>query len=167
MPRWSGAMTSKSRASAGISRRQAYQFSGQPCTSSSGGPSPPMTACWRSPPAFTYRLVNVSVNPSGRFGAPETEPGPSGVDSGAEDELMSISFHNLRAFGLGDAARPARLAGRPRLLARPVDARQRREVHEHHDPTDQRGRVARSRATRSRRRTRADAHVRTGLSLAQ
>jgi hypothetical protein len=33
------------------------------------------------------------VNPSGRFGAPETEPGPSGVDSGAEDELMRISFH--------------------------------------------------------------------------
>jgi hypothetical protein len=29
-------------ASAGISRRQAYQVSGQPCTSSSGGPSPPM-----------------------------------------------------------------------------------------------------------------------------
>jgi hypothetical protein len=42
-----------------------------------------------------YRLVNVSVNPAGRFGAPETEPGPSGVDSGAEDELMRISFHNV------------------------------------------------------------------------
>jgi hypothetical protein len=41
-----------------------------------------------------YRLVNVSVNPAGRFGAPETEPGPSGADSGAEAELMRISFHN-------------------------------------------------------------------------
>ena len=92
MPRWSTAMTSKSRASSGISRRQAYQDSGQPCTSSSGGPSPPMTACWRSPPAFTYRLVNVSVNPAGRFGAPETEPGPSGVGRWVDDKLMRISF---------------------------------------------------------------------------
>src|ERR671920_1604361 len=63
-------------------------------------------------------------------------PGPSGVGSRVEVELMTISFHNLKAFSLGDAARPARLAGRPRLLARPVDARQRPEVHEHHDPTD-------------------------------
>ena len=95
IPRWSTAMTSKSRASAGISRRQAYQVSGQPCTSSSGGPSRrlarPMTACRRSSPVLMYRLVNVSVNPAGRFGAPETETGPSGVDSGAEDELMRIS----------------------------------------------------------------------------
>jgi hypothetical protein len=30
IPRWSTEMTSKSRASAGISRRQAYQVSGQP-----------------------------------------------------------------------------------------------------------------------------------------
>src|SRR5215203_6773806 len=51
-----------------------------------------MTACWRSPLASMNRLVNVSVNPSGSLGAPETEPGPSGVDSGAEDELMRISF---------------------------------------------------------------------------
>src|SRR5215216_7102085 len=85
-------MTSKSWASAGISRRHAYQFCGRPCTSISGGPSPPMTACWRSSPVSMYWLVNVSVNPSGRFGAPETERGPSGVDSGAEDELMRISF---------------------------------------------------------------------------
>ena len=91
MPRWSTAMTSKSRASAGITRRQAYQVSGQPCTSSSGGPSPPMTACRRSSPVSMYRLVNVSVNPAGRFGAPETEPGPCGTGSGA-DELMRISF---------------------------------------------------------------------------
>src|SRR4051794_40730172 len=92
MPRWSTAMTSKSRASAGISRRHAYHVSGQPCTSSSGGPSPPMTACWRSSPVSMNRLVNVSVNPGGRFGAPETEPGPSGKDSGAEGELTRISF---------------------------------------------------------------------------
>src|SRR5215469_13476949 len=36
-----------------------------------------------------YRLVNVSVNPAGRFGAPETEPGPSGTDG----EVMRISFY--------------------------------------------------------------------------
>jgi hypothetical protein len=35
----------------------------------------------------------VSVNPAGRFGAPETEPGPSGVGSPVEDELMTLSFH--------------------------------------------------------------------------
>src|SRR5215213_2749982 len=107
-------MTSKSRASAGISRRQAYQFSGQPCTSSSGGPSPPMTACWRSPPAFTYRLVNVSVNPSGRFGAPETEPGPSGVGRWVEDELTTISFHETRSASEATRTRlgaPRRTAG--------------------------------------------------------
>src|SRR3954447_20404137 len=92
MPRWSTAMTSKSRASAGITIRQANQFSGQPCTSSSGGPSPPMTACWRSPLASMYRLLNVSGKPAGGVGAPETEPGPSGVDGGAEDELMRISL---------------------------------------------------------------------------
>jgi hypothetical protein len=37
-----------------------------------------------------YRLVNVSVNPAVRFGAPETEPGPSGEETG--DELMRFSF---------------------------------------------------------------------------
>ena len=88
IPRWSTATTEKSRASAGISIRQAYQVWGQPCTSSSGGPSPPVTACRRSSPVSTYRLVNVPVNPAGRFGAPDTEPGPSGVD----DELMRIPF---------------------------------------------------------------------------
>jgi hypothetical protein len=41
-----------------------------------------------------YRLVNLPVNPAGRFGAPETEPGPSGVDRGVEDALMGISFHS-------------------------------------------------------------------------
>jgi hypothetical protein len=73
------------RGQEGGQRRQQLlgnQFSGQPWTSSSGGPSPPMTACWRSPPASTYRLVNVSVNPAGRFGAPETERGPSGWVAG-------------------------------------------------------------------------------------
>ena len=35
-----------------------------------------------------YRLVNVPVNPSGRFGAPETEPGPSGLDG----EFMRFPF---------------------------------------------------------------------------
>ena len=51
--------------------------------------TPPMTACRRSSPVSMYRLVNVSVNPAGTFGAPETEPGPSGW----EDELMRTSFH--------------------------------------------------------------------------
>src|SRR4051794_25111300 len=88
MPRWSTAMTSKFRASPGIRGRHAYQLSGQPCTSSSGGPSPPMTACRRSAPASTYRLVNVSVNPSARFGACETEPGPSAVSGPVDDALM-------------------------------------------------------------------------------
>src|SRR5215831_4720267 len=73
-----------------MTRRQAYQVCGQPCTSSSGGPWPPVTTCWRSPPASMYWLVNVLVNPSGRFGAPETEPGPSGTGSPLDDELMRV-----------------------------------------------------------------------------
>jgi hypothetical protein len=40
-----------------------------------------------------YRLVNVSMNPFGRFGAPETEPGPLGVGSWVDDEGMRVSFH--------------------------------------------------------------------------
>ena len=88
VPRWSGTTTWKSRASAGITSRQAYQVCGQPCTSSSGGPPPPVTTCWRRSPVSMYRLVNVPVNPSGRFGAPETEPGPSGMDG----EFMRIPF---------------------------------------------------------------------------
>jgi hypothetical protein len=45
------------------------------------------------------RHVNV-VDPSGRCGTPETEPGPSGVV--AADELMSIPFpETLRAFAAG------------------------------------------------------------------
>src|SRR5262245_61889510 len=62
-------MTVWSRASAGITARYWYQFWGQPCTSSSGGPSPPMTTCWRSPPALTNRLLNVLPKPGGRCGA--------------------------------------------------------------------------------------------------
>src|SRR5690242_355800 len=71
-PRWSTAMTEKSRASVGITRRQAYQNWGQPCTSSNGGPLPPVTTCWRSPPALMNRLVN----PLGGFGGCELDPGP-------------------------------------------------------------------------------------------
>ncbi|MGN9908948.1 hypothetical protein ACTMTJ_15500 [Phytohabitans sp. LJ34] len=75
-PNMSGevAMTWKWRARAGINSRQAYQVCGQPWTSSSGGPVPPMTTCWRSTPVLTYRLVNVLWNPAGRCGACETEP---------------------------------------------------------------------------------------------
>jgi hypothetical protein len=54
-------------------------------------------ACRRTSPVSTYRLANVSVKPAGRFGAPDTEPAPSGVV--AADELMSIPFpETLRAF---------------------------------------------------------------------
>jgi hypothetical protein len=35
----------------------------------------------------------VSVNPVGRLGAPETEPGPSGAGRPVDDELMRIPFH--------------------------------------------------------------------------
>ena len=38
-------------------------------------------------------VVNVSVNPSVRCGAPDTEPGPSGVDNGVDEELMRSSLH--------------------------------------------------------------------------
>src|SRR5262249_51137074 len=41
-------------------------------------------------PAFTNRLVNMSVNLSGRFGAPATEPGPCGES--LDDKLMSSPF---------------------------------------------------------------------------
>ena len=40
-------------------------------------------------PVSTYRLLNTSVNPADRFGAPETEPGPAG----AENEFMGSPFH--------------------------------------------------------------------------
>src|SRR5215218_5425773 len=52
-----------------------------------------MTACWRTPPAFTNRLVNVSVNPSGRFGALDTEPRFVSLDmTAACASLMDCSF---------------------------------------------------------------------------
>jgi hypothetical protein len=38
----------------------------------------------------TYRLENVPENPSGRPGAPETEPGPSGVDGRVEDVVIRL-----------------------------------------------------------------------------
>jgi hypothetical protein len=41
----------------------------------------------------TNRLLNVAVNPAGRFGAPETEPRPSGIDAPLGAELMTIPFH--------------------------------------------------------------------------
>ena len=92
MPRWSTATTEKSRASAGISMRQAYQVCGQPCTSSSGGP---VAAGDR----VQAQLAGVDVpagervgEPRARFGAPETEPGPSGVGSAADGELMTTTF---------------------------------------------------------------------------
>src|SRR6266566_3520279 len=88
----------KSWASAGITSRQAYQVCGQPCTSSSGGPPPPVTTCWRRSPVSTYRLVNVPVNPAGRCGAPETEPGPSGAGRPAGDEHMKVPFHKWYCF---------------------------------------------------------------------
>src|SRR6185436_14820582 len=47
-----------------------------------------MTACRRSAPASTYRLVNVSVNPSARFGACETEPWPSAASRPVDDALI-------------------------------------------------------------------------------
>jgi hypothetical protein len=51
-----------------------------------------MTACRRTTPVSTYRLVNVSRNPSGRFGAPEAEPGPSAMGRVVADEAMRTSF---------------------------------------------------------------------------
>ena len=46
-------------------------------------------------PVSMYRLVNVPVNPSGRCGAPETEPGPCGVGRLVDDELMAIPFQQV------------------------------------------------------------------------
>src|SRR5262249_44644578 len=98
MPRWSTATTLKSRASAGISMRQAYQVWGQPCTSSSGGPAPPVTACRRSSPVSTYRLGKGAANPAGKFGAPGTEPGPSGGGWPGGDELIRGPRQHLTGY---------------------------------------------------------------------
>src|SRR5215470_2604250 len=82
-------MTLKFFASVGISKRHWYQVCGQPWINRSGGPSPPITACRRRPLASTYRLVNVLANPSGRYGAPEAEPGPRGTR--AEEESRAAA----------------------------------------------------------------------------
>jgi len=44
----------------------------------------------RSSPMSTYRLENVSENPSGRPGEPVTDPGPSGVSSRVDDVLIRL-----------------------------------------------------------------------------
>jgi hypothetical protein len=43
-----------------------------------GRARPPVRAPGVRDERTTYRLVNMPANPSGRCGAPETEPGPSG-----------------------------------------------------------------------------------------
>ena len=58
-----------------------------------------MTACRRSSPVSTYRLVNMSVNPAGRLGAPETD------SCGSDGELMKVSFSTL----VSDVGKPARI----------------------------------------------------------
>lgn len=55
-----------------MARRQLYQNWGQLGRSSSGGPSPPTTACRVTSPVVTVRLVKVSVNPAGRPGTSVT-----------------------------------------------------------------------------------------------
>jgi hypothetical protein len=37
----------------------------------------------------TYRLVKISVNPGGRYGAPDAEPGPSGLEVWFEAEAFA------------------------------------------------------------------------------
>jgi hypothetical protein len=53
-----------------------------------------------------YRLVKVSVNAAGRFGAPETEPGPSGM--AAADELMMIPSHQWSCLTIAHPAGASR-----------------------------------------------------------
>src|SRR5262249_19627879 len=71
-----------------------------------------VTTWRRTPLASTKRLVNRSVKPAGRLGAPETDPGPSGVGGGVEGAFMAISSR----------PRPSRDRRCPQceLLARPV-----------------------------------------------
>ena len=52
-----------------------------------------MVTCWRRCPVSAYRLVNVPVNPPGRCGALETEPGLQKGGMRVGDELMRIPFH--------------------------------------------------------------------------
>src|SRR5512133_108972 len=62
-----------------------------------------MTACRRTSPVSMYRLVNVSLNPFGRCGAPEAEPGPSAMGRLAADEAMRASFRRPAVLlGLGN-----------------------------------------------------------------
>jgi hypothetical protein len=56
------------------------------------------------------RLVNVSVNPGGRFGAADTEPVPRGMGSGAVDELMTDDLPDgLMVLVSVTASKPGRL----------------------------------------------------------
>jgi hypothetical protein len=76
---------------------QPDQFSGQPFTSSSGGP---LAADDRVQAQLTGVDVPARerIGETGRkVGTPETEPGPSGVGSGADDELRRISFRKDRS----------------------------------------------------------------------
>ena len=52
-----------------------------------------MVTCWRRCPVSAYRLVNVPVNPPGRCGALETEPGLQKGGMRVGDELMRIPLH--------------------------------------------------------------------------
>src|SRR5215212_7151274 len=92
--------------------------------SSSGGPSPPMTACWRIPLAWMNRLVNVLPNPLGSPGAPETEPGPLGVVN-----WVCMVF-SLFACAKADLPKPV-VAIRPSAESAALDALsiRRRESH--------------------------------------
>ena len=49
-----------------VGMRQAYQVCGQPCTSSSGGPSPPVTACRRRSPVSEHVAAGERAGEPGR-----------------------------------------------------------------------------------------------------
>jgi hypothetical protein len=61
---------------------------------------PVLPGTWRDPEAMDEddglrcgahgRLLSRSDPPAGRIGAPDTEPGPSGVDCGAGNELIAL-----------------------------------------------------------------------------
>ena len=87
MPRWSTAMTSKSRASAGISRRQAYQVSGQPCTSSSGGPV-------AADDRVQAQVTGVDVPAGERVGEPGREVRRAGDGAGAFGGGSAATSHD-------------------------------------------------------------------------
>jgi len=85
-----------SRASAGIASRQAYQVCGHPPTSSSGGPSPPVTACSRSPFSSTSRLVKTSVNPSGSRSELKLVVPSTGILERSVQLVMSVTLRILK-----------------------------------------------------------------------